>query len=80
MPEKLHIILGLSVDTPKMVKELQMQGKKDIYVMDYEQPITVKERGGIFYISPDGALLVASRTENITFHRYLCIKRHKDID
>lgn len=80
MPGKSHIILGLSEDTPEMIKQLQKRGASDIYVMDYNQSSVVKEENGIFYVSPDGASIVANRSKNITYHRYVYIKRHEDID
>lgn len=80
MLDKSHIILGLCGETLKKVEQLRGQGINDIYIVDYEQPSTVKEKNGVFYLSPDGALIVANRKRNVTYHYHLYIKRRKDID
>lgn len=68
MEEEPHVILGFTPGTLKKVEWLQTKGKKEIYVMDYDQSSKVKEENGVMYISREDAELFFKNKPNVVYH------------
>jgi len=67
------MILGVTIKTYEKIRFLKRNKENEIYVIDYTQTSTIKERDGVIYLSPEGASSLTGYINNITFHHYMYI-------
>lgn len=73
---KTHIIFGVEQATSENFLLLRKNGKRDIYVMDYDQVKRVREVDGINYLSIEWAMKFIQNDSKIVCHHFFD-KRHK---
>ena len=72
-----HIIFGVEKATSENFLLLRKNGKRDIYVMDYDQVENVREVNGIHYISVEWAKKFMPNDLKIVGHHFTDGRRKK---
>ena len=71
MEKKSHIIFGVTSRTPKKINMLKRGGRRNIYVLDYNQSRRVREKNGITYISKEWASQLVMNDPNTVYHYFI---------
>ena len=63
----LSVILGVAIDTPIWIAELQKNGADHILVVDYEYTGEPEQREAILYLSPHDAKNYMKKFDSVEF-------------
>ena len=70
-----HVIFGVEKATPETFLFLRKRGKRDIYVMDYDQVERMRKVDGIYYISVEWAMKFMPANPKIVAHHFIDRRR-----
>ncbi|WP_318617305.1 hypothetical protein [Sporosarcina sp. YIM B06819] len=67
----MHIILGVTIRTPGMIKKLKGQGVTHIAVIDYDHEGDEELVDDVTYMSLIQAKPYVEKSEDVFFHKYM---------
>ena len=67
----MHIILGVSIRTPDMIKKLKKQGVASISVVDYDHEGDERLVDDVAYLSLNQAKPYIEKSKDVYFHKYM---------